>query len=192
MRRFVSMEAKAIFQMAEKHMKSTIEKTETELATIRTGKASPALLDSVKVDYYGAKVPLKQVANVSVPDPKLITVQPWEKPLVVEIVKAIQTSNLGLNPQSDGTFIRIPLPPLTEERRKELVKGVKHMVEEAKVALRNVRRDAIEKLKRLEKDHTITEDDLHRSQKEIQDLTDASIEQIEKVLAAKEKEILEF
>jgi ribosome recycling factor len=186
------MEAKAIFQTAEKHMKTTIEKTEAELATMRTGKASPALLDGVKVDYYGAKVPLKQVANVSVPDSKLITVQPWEKPLVGEIVKAIQTSNLGLNPQSDGTFIRIPLPPLTEERRKELVKTVKHMVEEAKVAIRNVRRDAIEKLKKLEKDHAITEDDLHRNQKEIQDLTDKSTEEIEKVLAAKEKEILEF
>ena len=186
------MEAKVIFQTAEKHMKATIEKTEAELATMRTGKASPALLDGVKVDYYGAKVPLKQVANVSVPDSKLITVQPWEKPLVGEIVKAIQTSNLGLNPQSDGTFIRIPLPPLTEERRKELVKSVKHMVEEAKVAIRNVRRDAIEKLKKLEKDHAITEDDLHRNQKEIQDLTDKSIEEIEKVLAAKEKEILEF
>ena len=186
------MEAKAIFQTAEKHMKTTIEKTEAELATMRTGKASPALLDGVKVDYYGAKVPLKQVANVSVPDSKLITVQPWEKPLVGEIVKAIQTSNLGLNPQSDGTFIRIPLPPLTEERRKELVKTVKHMVEEAKVAIRNVRRDAIENLKKLEKDHAMTEDDLHRNQKEIQDLTDKSTEEIEKVLAAKEKEILEF
>lgn len=186
------MEAKAIFQTAEKHMKTTIEKTEAELATMRSGKASPALLDGVKVDYYGAKVPLKQVANVSVPDSKLITVQPWEKPLVGEIVKAIQTSNLGLNPQSDGTFIRIPLPPLTEERRKELVKAVKHMVEEAKVAIRNVRRDAIEKLKKLEKDHVITEDDLHRNQKEIQDLTDKSTEEIETVLAAKEKEILEF
>ena len=137
------------------------------------------------------RCPLKRVANVVVPDPKLITVQPWEKPLVGEIVKAIQTSNLGLNPQSDGTFIRIPLPPLTEERRKELVKGVKHMVEEAKVAIRNVRRDAIDKLKKIEKDHKITEDDLHRSQKEIQDLTDRKIVDLDKIFAAKEKEILE-
>ena len=185
------MDAKEVFQIAEKHMKTTIEKTEGELATIRTGKATPALLDGIKVDYYGAKVPLKQVANVAVPDPKLITVQPWEKPLVGEIVKAIQTANLGLNPQSDGTFIRIPLPPLTEERRRELVKGVKHMVEEAKVAIRNVRRDAIEKLKKLEKDHAITEDDLHRGQKEIQDLTDRKTVELEKVFTAKEKEILE-
>ncbi len=185
------METKEIIQTAEKHMKATIEKMEAELVTIRTGKASPALLDSVKVDYYGSKVPLKQVANVVVPDPKLITVQPWEKPLVGEIVKAIQTSNLGLNPQSDGTFIRIPLPPLTEERRKELVKAVKHMVEEAKVAIRNVRRDAIDKLKKSEKDHKITEDDLHRSQKEIQDITDRKTADLDKIFAAKEKEILE-
>jgi ribosome recycling factor len=191
MRRSVLMETKEILQTAEKHMKSTIEKMEAELVTIRTGKASPALLDSVKVDYYGSKVPLKQVANVVVPDPKLITVQPWEKPLIGEIVKAIQTSNLGLNPQSDGTFIRIPLPPLTEERRKELVKAVKHMVEEAKVAIRNVRRDAIEKLKKIEKEHKITEDDLHRGQKEIQDLTDRKTVDLDKIFAAKEKEILE-
>ncbi|MDD4856801.1 MAG: ribosome recycling factor [Candidatus Krumholzibacteria bacterium] len=185
------MEAKEIILTAERHMKTTIEKTEAELATIRTGKATPALLDGVKVDYYGAKVPLKQVANVTVSDPKLITVQPWEKPLVGEIVKAIQTANLGLNPQSDGTFIRVPLPPLTEERRRELVKAVKHMVEEAKVALRNVRRDAIEKLKKLEKDHVITEDDLHRSQKEIQDLTDKKTADLERVFVAKEKDIME-
>ena len=120
---------KTIVQAADSHMKSTLQKLETEIATIRTGKASPALLDGIKVDYYGNKVPLKQVANVAVPDPKLITVQPWEKPLVGEIVKAIQTANLGLNPQSDGTFIRIPVPPLTEERRRDLVKAVKHLVE---------------------------------------------------------------
>jgi len=187
------MEAvKTIYQTAEKHMKATVEKAEAELATIRTGKASPTLLDSIRVDYYGAKVPLKQVANVGVPDPKLITVQPWEKPLVGEIIKAIQTSNLGLNPQSDGNFIRIPVPPLTEERRKELAKAVKHLVEEGKVAIRNVRRDAIDKVKKLEKDHHISEDDSHRHQKEIQDLTDKSIAELEKVLAAKEKEIMEF
>jgi ribosome recycling factor len=186
------MDAKEVFHVAEKHMKTTIEKTEGELMTIRTGKATPALLDGIKVDYYGSKVPLKQIANVAVPDPKLITVQPWEKPLVGEIVKAIQTANLGLNPQSDGTFIRIPLPPLTEERRKELVKTVKHLVEEAKVAVRNVRRDAIEKFKKLEKDHAITEDDLHRSQKDVQDLTDKKTAELEKLFSAKEKEILEF
>jgi ribosome recycling factor len=187
------MEAvKTIHQTAEKHMKATVEKAEAELATIRTGKAAPSLLDSIRVDYYGSKVPLKQIANVGVPDPKLITVQPWEKQFVGEIVKAIQTSNLGLNPQSDGAFIRIPVPPLTEERRKELAKAVKHLIEESKVAVRNVRRDAIDKVKKLEKDHQISEDDSHRHQKEIQDLTDKSIAELEKVLAAKEKEIMEF
>ena len=181
-----------IFEEAESHMKKSIELTETELSSIRTGKASPSLLDSIKVDYYGAMVPLKQVANIAVPDPKLITVQPWEKPLVGEIVKAIQSSNMGMNPQSDGNFIRIPLPPLTEERRIELAKTVKHLVEEAKVAIRNVRRDANEKLKKLEKDHSISEDEYHRYHKEIQELTDGSIEKLDKLLAAKENEIMEF
>jgi ribosome recycling factor len=182
----------AIFDDAEEHMKKSIELAEAELSSIRTGKASPSLLDSIKVDYYGAMVPLKQVANVAVPDPKLITIQPWEKPLVGEIVKAIQSSSLGLNPQSDGNFIRIPLPPLTEERRIELVKSVKQMVEEAKVAIRNIRRDANEKLKKLEKEHEVSEDDYHRYHKEIQELTDDSIEKIDKLLTVKEKEIMEF
>ncbi len=181
-----------IFQVAEEHMKRSIEMAESELITIRTGKATPTLLDSIKVDYYGTKVPLKQIANIAVPDPKLITVQPWEKPLVGEIVKAIQSSNLGLTPQSDGNFIRIPLPALTEERRFELVKTVRHMIEEAKVALRNVRRDANEKLKNIEKSNEISEDDYHRYHKEIQELTDESIKELEEVLAAKEKEITEF
>ncbi|MCK4237203.1 MAG: ribosome recycling factor [Candidatus Krumholzibacteria bacterium] len=181
-----------IFKEAEKHMKKSIAMVEAELVTIRTGKATPALLDSIKVDYYGAMVPLKQVANIAVPDPRLITVQPWEKPIVGEIVKAIQSSSLGLNPQSDGNFIRIPIPPLTEERRVELVKTVKHIVEDAKVAIRNIRRDSNEKLKKLEKQHQVSEDDYHRYHKEIQELTDASISDMEGVMAAKEKEVLEF
>ncbi len=182
----------SIFSEAEDHMKKSIENTEAELATVRTGKASPTLLDSVKVDYYGSFVPVKQVANIAVPDAKLITVQPWEKPMVAEVVKAIQSSNLGLNPQSDGNFIRIPLPPLTEERRLELVKTVKHMIEEGKVAIRNIRREANEKLKKLEKNHDISEDDYHRYQKDIQDLTDGSILELDRVSGTKEHEILEF
>jgi ribosome recycling factor len=181
-----------IFDETEKHMKASIQLAEDELAGVRTGKASSALLDSIKVDYYGSMVPLKQVANIAVPDPKLITIQPWEKPLVGEIVKAIQSSALGLNPQSDGSFIRIPLPPLTEERRRELVKTVKHMIEETKIAVRNVRREANERLKKLEKDHAISEDDFHRHHKEIQDLTDRSIAELDTVAHKKEKEILEF
>ena len=182
----------AVFTETENHMQKSIEMAERELSTIRTGKATPALLDTIKVDYYGAMVPLKQVAQIAVPDPKLLRVQPWEKPLIGEIMKAIQASDLGLNPQSDGNFISIPLPALTEERRHELVKTVKEMVEEAKVAVRNVRRDANDKLKKLEKSHDISEDEYHRYHKEIQDLTDKSIKELEEVLVAKEKEILEF
>ncbi len=181
-----------IFEETEQHMEKSIEMAETELSTIRTGKATPTLLDTIKVDYYGAMVPLKQVANIAVPDPKLITVQPWEKPLVAEIIKSIQASGLGLNPQSDGNFIRIPLPALTEERRHELVKTVKGLVEESKVAVRNIRRDANERLKKLEKSHDISEDEHHRYHKEIQDLTDGSIKKLDEVLESKEKEILEF
>ncbi len=182
----------AIFENAEAHMKKSIAIAEEELAGVRTGKASASLLDSIKVDYYGSPVPLKQIANIGVPDAKLITVQPWEKPMVGEVVKAIQQSNLGLNPQSDGNLIRIPIPLLTEERRHELVKSVKGMIEEAKVAVRNVRRDANEHLKKLEKDHVISEDEHHRYHKEIQVLTDDSITVLDKVSEAKEKEILEF
>ncbi len=182
----------AIFEATEGHMKKSIELVEEELAGVRTGKASASLLDSIRVDYYGSPVPLKQIANIGVPDAKLITVQPWEKPMVAEVVKAIQQSNLGLNPQSDGNLIRIPLPPLTEERRHELVKSVKGMVEATKVAIRNIRRDANEHLKNLEKSHVISEDDYHRYHKEIQELTDGSIKELDKVTESKEKEILEF
>jgi ribosome recycling factor len=182
----------AIFEETETHMKKSIEIVEEELASVRTGKASPSLLDSIRVDYYGTPVPLKQIANIGTPDARLITVQPWEKPMVAEVIKAIQASNLGLNPQSDGNLIRIPLPALTEERRMELVKTVKGMVENAKVAVRNIRRDANEHLKKLEKSHDISEDEYHRYHKEIQELTDNSIKELDGVMEAKEKEILEF
>lgn len=181
-----------IFNEAEKHMRTTIQLAEEELATVRTGKASAALLDSIKIDYYGTTVPLKQAAAIAVPDARLITVQPWEKSMVTEIVKAIQSSALGLNPQSDGNFIRIPLPPLTQERRVELVRTVKNMIENARVAVRNVRRDANDKLKKLEKDHAISEDEYHRCHKEIQEITDASIAELDEVCEKKEKEIMEI
>ncbi len=181
-----------IFKEAEDHMKKTLQLSEDELATIRTGKASPAILDSVKVDYYGSRVPLNQVANVSVPDPKLIVIKPWEKPMVPEIAKAIQTADLGLNPQSDAGIIRIPLPSLTEERRRELAKGVNNKVEEAKIAIRNIRRNANDKLNKLEKDHQISEDDCHRFQDDIQELTDRYTEKLDQILEAKNKEIMEF
>lgn len=186
------MDVEEIFLETEDHMQKSIEKAQEELVSIRTGKASTSLLDTIRVEYYGSQVPLKQVANIAIPDPKLITIQPYEKPLVGEIVKAIQSSNLGLNPQSDGSFIRIPLPPLTEERRRELVKTVKQLVEDARIAVRNVRRDANEKLKKLEKSHDISEDDHHRYVKDVQELTDKSIAELDELVEKKEKEIMEF
>ncbi len=182
----------AILFEAGEHMKKSIETAEAELASVRTGKASSTLLDNIKVDYYGSMVPLKQIANIAIPDARLMTIQPWEKNLAAEIVKAILSSNLGLNPQSDGNFIRIPVPTLTEERRHELVKTVKHIIEEGRIAIRNVRRDANERLKKLEKSHEVPEDEFHRYQKKIQEMTDNSIKEIDVVCEVKEKEIMEF
>jgi len=181
-----------IFEETEDHMKKSIIKIEDDLSAIRTGKATPALLDSIRVDYYGTSVPLKQIASIAIPDSSLITVQPWEKPLAAEIVKAIQSANIGLNPQEDGGFIRIPLPSLTEERRQDLVKTVKEMVEDGKIAIRNVRREANEKLKKLEKAHEISEDDFHRYEEDIQKITNESVEEFGKISEVKEKEILKF
>lgn len=173
-------------------MKGAMDHLYHGLATIRTGKANPALLDSIQVEYFGSMVPLKQVASVAVPDPRLITVQPWDKTVIPEIEKAIQASDLGLNPQNDGVMIRLPVPPLTEERRKELVKIVKRMGEEAKVTLRNIRREGNDKIKKLEKQHEISEDNMHTKQEEIQKLTDSYGTSVDKVIAAKEKEIMEI
>jgi ribosome recycling factor len=173
-------------------MKKSTENLQRELAGIRTGKANPALLDSIRVMYYGQSVPLKQVANIAVPDGRLITVQPWEKSLVPEVEKAIQTSELGLNPQSDGTLIRLPIPPLTEERRKDLVKVAKRFAEETRVAIRNIRRDANERFKKMEKTHGISEDQFHGKHDEVQKMTDRFIAKIDEVVAVKEKEIMEI
>jgi ribosome recycling factor len=181
-----------IIKHAGETMTKMIDNLRRELAGIRTGKASPALLDSIKVMYYGQTVPLKQVASIAVPEARLITVQPWEKTLVQEIEKAIQGSELGLNPQSDGVLIRLPIPPLTEERRKDLVKVVKRFAEDSRVAVRNIRRDANDKFKSLEKEHTISEDEMHTHQDEVQKLTDSFIEQVDEVVTAKEKEIMEI
>ncbi len=185
------MIVKEIHDDAERRMKKAVEATESELAKIRTGKASPAILDTIRVEYYGNSVTIKQVASVSVPEPRLIVIQPWEKRMLSEIEKAIMKSDLGLNPVNDGTVIRVPFPPLTEERRKDLVKLVHKLGEEGRVAVRNIRRDANEKLKKAEKNHEISEDDLHRGQKEIQELTDEYIKKIDEIIEAKEKEILE-
>jgi ribosome recycling factor len=177
---------------AKDHMSKSLSNLHRELAGIRTGKANPALLDSLRVEYFGQQVPLKQVASIAVPDPRLITLQPWDKTVIPAIEKAIQQSDLGLNPQSDGTLIRLPIPALTEERRKDLVKVVKRFGEETKVAIRNVRRDVNDQIKKLEKEHEISEDMLHTKQDEVQKMTDDFITQVDESVALKEKEILEI
>jgi len=181
-----------VIKHATDSMNKSMENLHRELATVRTGKANPALLDAVRVNYYGQTVPLNQVANIAVPEARLITVQPWEKNMVPEVEKAIQASELGLNPQSDGTLIRLPIPPLTEERRKDLVKLVKRYAEESRVSVRNIRRDANERFKKLEKDHTISEDQMHTKQDEVQKLTNNYIEQIDGIVVSKEKEVMEI
>ena len=182
---------KEVYQREEEKMKKSLEAVSHELASIRTGKATTVLLDAIRVEYYGALVPLNQVGTVSAPEHRLLTIQPWEKTAIPNIVKAIQKSELGLNPQSDGNIIRLPIPPLTEERRRDLVKLVHKLAEEGKVAIRNIRRDAVEHVKKIEKEKKISEDDSKKAQKHIQEITDRFIESVDKLIAGKEKEILE-
>lgn len=182
---------KNILQDAENRMKKAVEVVRDEFARIRTGKATTALLDGVKVDYYGTMTPLKQVANVSTPDAHMISVQPWEKGMLQPIEKAILNANLGLNPVNDGSIIRVPIPPLNEERRKELVKLVKKFAEDGRIAVRNVRRDAIEHLKKTEKEEHISEDERKRGEQEVQKQTDRFVKDIDHLVAMKEKEIME-
>jgi ribosome recycling factor len=172
-------------------MDQSIESLRRELAKRRTGRANIAMLDGVRVDYYGTKSPLNQVGSVQVPDPRMITIKPWDKSVLHAIEKAIQQSSLGLNPTSDGELVRIPIPPLTGERRKELVKDIKKTGEEAKVVLRNQRRDANEGLKGLEKEKKISEDDLRRGMEQVQKSTDEFIAVVDKLISTKETEILE-
>jgi ribosome recycling factor len=175
---------------AEAKMAKSIESFKSELQKIRTGRAHPGILDQVHVDYYGSDVPISQVANVSLLDARTISVQPWEKGMAAKIEKAIRESDLGLNPQAQGDLLRVPMPALTEERRKDLTKVVRHAGEDAKVAVRNVRRDANEQAKKLSKDKLITEDDERRSNDEVQKLTDRTVNEIDKLIASKEQEIL--
>jgi len=183
---------KEIKLQSEEKMKKTIEVIRYELNKFRTGKASATILDGVKVNYYGSIVPLKQAANISVPEARLITIQPWDKTMINEVEKAIQKSDLGLTPMNDGNMIRLPIPQLTEERRQDLVKQSKRLGEEAKISIRNSRRDANEKIKKLEKDHEISEDDSHKTQDEIQKLTDDYVAKIDEILKKKEIEIMEI
>jgi ribosome recycling factor len=179
-----------IKKTAETKMARSVEAFKGELQKIRTGRAHPGLLDQVHVDYYGSQVPISQVANVSLLDARTISVQPWEKGMGAKIEKAIRESDLGLNPQTSGDLIRVPMPALTEERRKDLTKVVRHAGEEAKVAVRNLRRDANDHAKRMLKDKEVTEDEERRLQDDVQKLTDRTIAEIDKLVQGKEAEIL--
>ena len=179
-------------QKYEEKMKKTLASLESELVTIRAGRANPHILDKLAVDYYGAPTPLQQVANITVPEARMIQIQPWESSLIKGIEKAILTSDLGLNPSNDGKVIRLVFPELTEERRKELSKGISKQGEDAKVVIRNIRRDAMDKFKAMKKSGELTEDDLKAIEKETQDLTDKYCKQIDEMAAAKSKEILEI
>ncbi len=175
---------------AEARMKKSIDALRQELTKMRTGRAHPSLLDHVTVEYYGSQVPLSQVANVGIEDPRTLTVTPWEKPMVQKVEKAILTSDLGLNPATSGSVIRVPMPPLTEERRREMVKLVRHEGEGAKVAIRNIRRDANNDLKSLLKEKEITEDQERKATDEIQKLTDKYVVEVDKLLEEKEKDLM--
>ncbi len=176
---------------AKVHMQKTVEATRREFGGIRTGRATPALLERISVDYYGVQTPVTQVATVTAPDPRLLVVQPWDKRMLKEVERAILKSELGLTPSTDGNVIRLPIPALTEERRRELVKVVRKHAEEGRVAIRNIRRDHKDKLEHLEKGGKISEDDSRRAVEELQKLTDRYINEIETALSAKEAEIME-
>lgn len=177
---------------AAERMGKSVHALETELAKLRTGRAHPSLLEHISVSYYGSDTPLNQVANVTVEDGRTLVVQPWEQSMVSAVEKAILESDLGLNPNTAGTVIRIPLPPLTEERRRDLAKIVRHEGEQAKVAVRNIRRDANNELKNLVKEKLITEDDEHRGQEVIQNLTDQHVKEIDQRVEQKEKDLMTF
>lgn len=174
----------------EEKMEKSIDALLNEYASIRAGRANPHVLDKIKVDYYGTPTPIQQVGNISVPEARMILIQPWEKSLIRPIEKAIQTSELGINPSNDGSVIRLVFPELTEERRKELTKDVKKKGEAAKIAIRNIRRDAMDLAKKLEKSSEMTEDDLTRATKDIQELTDHMCEKIDSSVEAKNKELM--
>jgi ribosome recycling factor len=176
---------------AEQKMHSAVSVARDELASIRTGRANPKLLDRIIIDYYGTQVPLRDLASFSVPEPRLLVIQPYDRNAMTAMEKGIMSSDLGLTPTNDGNVIRLSFPPLTEERRKELTKLARDRGEEGRVAVRNVRRHAKETLERLEREHTISEDDLRRAERELQRLTDQFIEEIDELLGHKEKELLE-
>jgi ribosome recycling factor len=185
------MTVKEIHASHEEKMKKALEIMRKEYASLRAGRATPALLDKITVDYYGTPTPVNQVANIAVPEPRMLTIQPWEKNMLGTIEKAILKSDLGLTPNNDGSVIRLSIPQLTQQRRQELVKVVHKKAEECRVAVRNLRRDGNEEVKKLEKGRTISEDEAKKGQEDIQKLTDKYIKEIDHVMAMKEKEIME-
>lgn len=182
---------KELYKDTEERMKKAVEVLSREMTSVRTGKATPKILDGIRVDYYGTLTPLIQLASISAPDPKMLVVQPWEKVIIPEVIKALQKADLGLNPIAEANIIRLPVPPLNEERRLEMVKLVKKLGEDSKIAVRNIRRDANDKLKKAEKNSEITEDDLELGQKQVQEYTDSHIENISKIVKFKEQEVME-
>ena len=183
---------KELIKNTEEKMNKTVAVLERDYKSIRAGRANAAVLDKIAVDYYGVPTPIQQMAAVSVPEPRVLMIQPWDATTLKTIEKAILTSDIGINPQNDGRVIRLSFPPLTEERRKEIVKDVRKIAEDSKVAVRNNRRDAIEKLKGLKKNNLVTEDDVTNGEKQIQNLTDKYCKEIDELAALKEKEILEI
>ncbi len=182
---------KEVMHEAHDKMLKTNEAVQREFSTIRTGRASSALVEGIKVDYYGTSTPLKQLSNISTPDPKLIVIQPWDTSILGEIEKAILKSDLGITPLNDGRVIRLGIPQLTQERREELVKVIKKMAEDGRISIRAIRREINERIKKLEKDKIVTEDESFKSTEEVQKLTDKHIKEIDELLAKKEKELME-
>ena len=180
-----------VLRDAKERMEKTLVKTQSELGSVRTGRANPTLLDVVRVNYYGSTVPLKQVANIGVPEPRLITVQPWDRNLLSEIEKAIMKADLGITPNNDGHIIRLPIPTLTEERRRDLVRLIHQLGEEGRIAVRNIRRDGIDHLKKAQREHTISEDEEYNGSIDLQELTDEYIEKIDESISSKESEVME-
>ena len=181
-----------VIKKADEKMSKSVSHLETEFSEVRAGRANPSVLDKVRVDYYGSPTPINQVAAVSITEARTLTIQPWDKSLLKAIEKAIQTSDIGINPQNDGSVIRMIFPPLTEERRKEIVKDIAKMVEETKVAVRSIRREAMDKIKAMKKSGEITEDDQKQGEKKIQDKTDSHIKAIDSMTEKKQKQIMEI
>lgn len=183
---------KEVYAYTKEKMSKTIAALERDYASIRAGRASAAVLDKIAVDYYGTPTPVNQLASVSVAEARILTIQPWDKSILNAIAKAIQVSDIGINPQNDGNVIRLTFPPLTEDHRKTIVKDVSKMAEESKVAIRSIRRDAMDKLKKMQKASEITEDDLKNGEEEIQKITDSFVKDIDKLASVKEKEVMEI